>query len=293
MCIQLTCTSLLYYIIHCFAASQYITQTPPLNSRGAALPGCYIAPLVVRREATTWINASVKTACPCGAIHPWNFYRTALVRWWCRCSVSTWHLRVSNMAKQTHDWISTRLRAILCRTRPTRLNSRVFLYRRYLMLEMCIWHYSILHCSADFTALFFSLQPGDLMYLSSSRGVLGLLVVSDPKEAGEPQRNALLWIHLRADSQTGSQSVYSTQPLMHVSVCPLLLVLYWKWKTLDVVSTFFERQALKAIKSPLVQGFKTSKIEFFLIEWFLNPTSIHLPLQFSNVPDRIRSYLWR
>ena len=40
----------------------------------------------------------------------------------------------------------------------------------------------------------------DLMYLSSGRGVLGLLVVSDSKEAGEPQRNALLWIHLRTES---------------------------------------------------------------------------------------------
>lgn len=45
----------------------------------------------------------------------------------------------------------------------------------------------------------FTLSPGDVMYLSSGRGVLGLLVVSDSKEAGEPQRNALFWIHLTTD----------------------------------------------------------------------------------------------
>lgn len=35
------------------AASQYITQTAPLNSRGAALPDCYTASFMVLWEATT------------------------------------------------------------------------------------------------------------------------------------------------------------------------------------------------------------------------------------------------
>lgn len=46
--------------------------------------------------------------------------------------------------------------------------------------------------------------PRRFSYLSSGCGVLWLLVVSDPEEAGEPQGNALLWIHLRADMQIQS-----------------------------------------------------------------------------------------
>lgn len=43
---------------------------------------------------------------------------------------------------------------------------------------------------------------GQVIYLRSCGGVLWLFVFSDTKEAREPQRNALFWIHLRAEGWT-------------------------------------------------------------------------------------------
>lgn len=46
----------------------------------------------------------------------------------------------------------------------------------------------------------------DVPYLGGRRGVLRLLVVSDPKEAREPQRDAFFWIHLRTDGHHHSKN---------------------------------------------------------------------------------------
>ena len=43
-------------------------------------------------------------------------------------------------------------------------------------------------------------------HLRSVRGVFGLLVVSDPKEPGEAQGDALLWVHLVTDRWTDRQT---------------------------------------------------------------------------------------
>lgn len=58
--------------------------------------------------------------------------------------------------------------------------------------------YLMLHWASDITlhittllihspVISFTLSTGDVMYLSSGRGVFRLLVISDPKEAREPQ----------------------------------------------------------------------------------------------------------
>ena len=113
--------------------------------------------------------------------------------------------------KSHKKWLNSDIIIILPRAEVTWHPSPPHTYSRNItwcfsayVTSICTW----LQCwSTPQLSVLLSVQPMG-RYLSSSRGILGLLVISNPKEPREPQRNTLFRVHLRAEGWTQSESVY-------------------------------------------------------------------------------------
>lgn len=158
--------------------------------------------------------------CPCGAVHPWNVCRTVLVRWpwwwwwwsqwWC-CSISTKLHGQTNIRLNSY-WFTEQGRprfTFRASTHALQIISDVSVYSTQPRFFSFLFYPSV-------QVMWCTWAP-----LVASSGFLSSLIRRKRGNLREMPFSGSTW------GQTQSQSVNSRQPLMHVRICPFVLVLYW------------------------------------------------------------------